>query len=205
MPHAPAHSRSTTEKAQREVAGSTPRPAGPQRRRRCARRADAALHRLRPAEGQLLLHRRRRVRGSDPGRPDRSLQGGARLSLRQGDVVPELRRALHHAPDHHRHQDGDSLQARAAEHVRLLQPDAGRPGGLRRDARRRARRARASTTRSSASSRPRSSRASFSRSARASRSSSPTRCASTSRASPTSRWPRSSAATRRRSTTPSSA
>ena len=31
--------------------------------------------------------------------------------LRQGDVVPELRRAVHHPPDHHRDQDGDPVQA----------------------------------------------------------------------------------------------
>ena len=40
-----------------------------------------------------FLRRRRRGRPG-PGGADRSLQGGARLPSRQGDVVPELRRAL---------------------------------------------------------------------------------------------------------------
>ena len=71
--------------------------------------------------------------GGDVGRPqpggaDRPLQGGAGLPRRQGDVVPQLRRALHHPPDHHRDQDRDPLQARAAQHVRLVQPDTGGSG-----------------------------------------------------------------------------
>ena len=55
-----------------------------------------------------------------------------RLPPRQGDVVPELRGALRDAADHHGDQDGDPLQALAAQHVRLVQPHAGRPGLRRR-------------------------------------------------------------------------
>ena len=42
-----------------------------------------------------------------------------------------LRRALRDAADHHGDQDGDPLQARAAQHVRLVQPHTGgaRPDG----------------------------------------------------------------------------
>ena len=44
-------------------------------------------------------------------------------------VVPQLRRALRDAADHHRDQERDAVQALAAEHVRLVQPHARRPGG----------------------------------------------------------------------------
>ena len=71
-----------------------------------------------------LLPRRRRQRRPPPGRADRPLQGGARLPRRQGDLVPQLRRALRDPADHHGDQDGDALQARAAQHVRLVQPHA---------------------------------------------------------------------------------
>ena len=146
------------------------------------------------------------VGGPRPGGPDRPLQGGPRLPRRQGDLVPELRRALRDAADHHRDQDGDPLQAPAAEPVHLVQPHAGGSGlGGRVHARRRAP--------GPVDERPvrvrdldaRSCRASSSRSAPASRGSRPRRCAATSRASPTRRWRTSSAATARRSTTPSSA
>ena len=52
--------------------------------------------------------------------------------LGQGDVVPLVRRALRHPADHHRDQVGDALQARPAEHVRLVQPHAGGSGHRRR-------------------------------------------------------------------------
>ena len=56
--------------------------------------------------------------------------------------------ALRDAADHHGDQDGDALQALAAQHVRLVQPHAGRPGlGRRVHARRRAARARPCTSR----------------------------------------------------------
>ena len=139
----------------------------------------------------------------DPGRADRPLQGCARLPPRQGDLVPQLRRALRHAPDHHGDQDRYSLQALAAEHVRLVL-----------DTRRRARTPTRTCTLGDAlpgpsvddpldlrdldrgAAEPR-----VLASAPGSRSSRPTRCSSTSRAPPTRRWRRSSAATRRRSTT----
>ena len=170
---------------------------------------DALIRRytgLRPPEGELVLPRRRRRRGPRPGGADRPLQGGARLPLRQGDVVPQLRRALRHAADHHRDQDRDPLQARAAEHLRLVQPHAGRPGVRRRlHARRRAprpgrRRPVGLRDLDRGAAEPR-----LLRSAPGSRRSRPTRCASTSTACRTRRWPSSSAATRRRSTTRSSA
>ncbi len=148
--------------------------------------ADPPLPRFRPAEGELVLPRRRRRRRPGAGGPHRPLQGGARLPLRQGDVVPLVRRALRHAPDHHGDQDRDPLQARAAQHVRLVQPHAGRPGRRRRCTLGDALPAPRSTTRRCASSRP--------RSCRASRLPGPTLspleagcCASTSRASRTRR------------------
>ena len=172
---------------------------------RGARHADPALHAVRPAEGKRLLPRRRWQRRPDPGGADRPLQGGARLSARQGDVVPLLRRALRDPPDHHGDQERDALQALAPQQLRLVQPHAcgsgprrrlhargrpagigrQRPGGLRH------------LDRGAAEPRrlPRGRRC---------RSSSRTRSVSTSRAARTSRWPRSSGATRRRSTTRSS-
>ena len=69
---------------------------------------------------------------------DRPLQGRPRFPHRQGDLVPQLRGALHHAPDHHGDQGRDPLQAPAAERLRLVQPDARGPGGRRLHARRRA-------------------------------------------------------------------
>ena len=99
----------------------------------------APLPGVRAAQGELVLPRRRRRGRPDPGGDDRPLQGGARLPLRQGDVVPQLRRALRDPADHHGDQDGHPLQARAAQHLRLVQPHAGRPGhGGRVHARRRA-------------------------------------------------------------------
>ena len=171
-----------------------------------ARRADAPLPRLRPAEGELVLPRRRRRRRSHPGGDDRALQGDPRLPARQGDVVPLVRRALRHPPDHHGDQVCDPLQARPAEHVRLVQPHARRTGRRGRvHARRRAARPVDRRPVGPRRSRPRSSRRSSAASARASRGSSPRRSGSTSTATRTSRWPRSSAATARRSTTRSSA
>ena len=67
-------------------------------------------------------------RGPGAGGPDRPLQGDARLPRRQGDVVPLVRRAVRDAADHHGDQDRDALQARAAEHLRVVLADAGRPG-----------------------------------------------------------------------------
>ena len=58
-----------------------------------------------------LLHRRRRSRRPRAGGPRRPLQGDPRLPRRQGHDVPLVRRALHHPPDHHRHQDGHAAQA----------------------------------------------------------------------------------------------
>ena len=40
-------------------------------------------------------------------------------------LVPQLRGALHHAPDHHRGQDRDAQQAHAAERLRLVLGHAG--------------------------------------------------------------------------------
>ena len=54
-------------------------------------------------------------RGSDPGGPGRPLQGGARLPHRPRVELPQLRGALHHAPDHHRGEDRDPQQAHAAQ------------------------------------------------------------------------------------------
>ena len=155
--------------------------AGPDRRRAQRGRAgdgraDPPLPRIRPAQGELVLPRRRRRQRPRPGGPGRALQGGARLPLRQGDLVPLVRRALHHPPDHHGDQDRDPVQARAAQHLRLVQPYAGRPGSRRRlHARATRSRARPSTTRRRASSPPTSSRACSSALARPCRRSSP-RC-----------------------------
>ena len=52
------------------------------------------------------------------------LYKAVRDSRRQGDLLSQLRRALRDAADHHGDQDGNALQARAAEHVRLVQPHA---------------------------------------------------------------------------------
>ena len=41
-------------------------------------------------------------------------------------LVPQLRRAVHHAPDHHRGQDRDAQQAHAAQRLRVVQRDPGR-------------------------------------------------------------------------------
>ena len=79
-----------------------------------------ALQRVRPAQGVVVLPRRRRQRGSDPGGPDRALQGDPRLPLRPRVELPQLRRAVHHAPDHHGRQDGDAQQALAAQPLRLV-------------------------------------------------------------------------------------
>ena len=51
-------------------------------------------------------------------------------------LVPQLRRALHHAPDHHRGQDRDAQQAHAAQRLRVVLRHAGRRDRLRADARR---------------------------------------------------------------------
>ena len=129
----------------------------PSRATRRLRPDRAPVLRLRPAEGLVVLPRRRRLRRPHPGGPRRPLQGRARLPHRPRVELPQLRGALHHAPDHHRGQDGDAQQAHAAE------PATSRS----RDARRRARatasrrstrssRARPSTTRSTRSSPPRS-------------------------------------------------
>ena len=67
--------------------------------------------------------------GPHPGGPDRPLQGGPRLPRRPRGLVPLVRRALRHAPDHHRDQDGGPQQALAAEHLRLVQPHARRRSG----------------------------------------------------------------------------
>ena len=215
----PLRHRSQEERPWPAVSPHRPNPAGaepararrPPARRACPKRrlgrhgrAHPPLHRLRPAEGQLVLPRRRRVRRPQPGGADRPLQGGARLPRRQGDLVPELRRALHHPPDHHGDQDGDPLQARAAQHVRLLQPDpAGQDDG--------------ECTLGDALPGPgvddpavcvistQELQSLVFCLGTGSRRSSRTPSASTSRATPTRRWPRSSAATRRRSTTRSSA
>ena len=63
-------------------------------------------------------------------------------------LVPQLRRAVHHAPDHHRGQDGDPQQAHAAERLRVVLRDAGRRERVRADARRDAARLDRRTTRS---------------------------------------------------------
>ena len=52
--------------------------------------------------------------------------------------LPQLRRALHHAPDHHRGQDLDAQQAHPAERVRVVLADAGGGRGRRRSDPRRA-------------------------------------------------------------------
>ena len=51
-------------------------------------------------------------------------------------LVPQLRGALHHAPDHHRGQDRDAQQAHAAQRLRVVLRHAGRRQRLRADARR---------------------------------------------------------------------
>ncbi len=94
------------------------------------------LPRLRPSQGLLLLPARRRVRRPDPGGPARPLQGDPRLPHRPRVELPQLRRALHHPPDHHRGQDRDPQQAHAPQPVRLLQPDPGRGRRLRHHPRR---------------------------------------------------------------------
>ena len=176
------------------------RPPRPERRPDRARRADPPLHRLRAPQGELVLHRRRRVRRPDPGGPDRPLQGCPRLPLRQGDVFPELRRALHHPSDHHGDQGRDPLQALAAQHLRLVQPDTGRPGRVGLHARRRAPWPGVDDPAICAISTEELQSLVFV-SAPASRRPRATRSASTWRGCRTKRWPRSSAATRRRSTT----
>ena len=59
-------------------------------------------------------------RRPDPGGPRRALQGDPRLPHRPRVLVPQLRGAVHHAPDHHRGQDGDPQQAHAAQRLRLV-------------------------------------------------------------------------------------
>ena len=89
-------------------------------------------------------------------RAGRPLQGDPRLPHGPRVVVPQLRGALHHAPDHHRGEDGDPQQAHAAQRLRLVLLDA---GGRHATASRRSTRccpARRSTTRSTRSSPPRS-------------------------------------------------
>ena len=66
------------------------------------------------------------TRGPHPGGPGRPLQGDPRLPLRPRVVVPQLRGALHHAPDHHRGQDRDAQQAHAAQRLRVVLGHAGR-------------------------------------------------------------------------------
>ena len=102
----------------------------PSRRRtdRRLRRDRPPLPRLRPPQGLVLLPARWGDRRPDPGRPARPLQGDSRLPHRPRVELPQLRRALHHPPDHHRGEDGDPQQAHAAQPVRLLQPDAGGGG-----------------------------------------------------------------------------
>ena len=116
----------------------------------------APLLRLRPPEGLVVLPRRRRQRRPHPGGARRPLQGDPRLPLRPRVELPQLRRALHHAPDHHGGEDGDAQQAHAAEPVRLVLEHAGEraPTASRRSTR--SSRARRSTTPSTRSSPPRS-------------------------------------------------
>ena len=52
--------------------------------------------------------------------PRRALQGDPRLPHRPRVLVPQLRGALHHAPDHHRGEDGDAQQAHAAQRLRVV-------------------------------------------------------------------------------------
>ena len=105
------------------------------------------------------------------------------------------------APDHHRDQDSDPLQARAVEHVRLVLPDTCRPGVRGRlHARRRPSRPgrqRALDLRDLDRGAPEPRLLSRQPGCR---SSSRIRSASTSRARPTRRWPWVSGATPRRST-----
>ena len=168
-------------------------------------RADPPLHLVRPAEGELVFPRRRRLRGSDPGGSRRSLQGRARLpadketSFRSfaelcvtRQIITAIKTATRfkHAPLNtyvsFSHtpagQDGDDCTLGDA----LPGPGGQRPVGA------------GDLDRGAAGARrlPR---------RRRSRRSRPTRCASTSKARRTSRWRRISAATRRRSTTPCSA
>ena len=84
------------------------------------RQAGQALPLVRAPEGVLVLPGRRRQRGPHPGGPGRPLQGDPRLPLGPRVVLPQLRRALHHAPDHHRGQDGHAQQAHAAQRLRLV-------------------------------------------------------------------------------------
>ena len=93
------------------------------------------LLRLRPAQGLLVLPRRRRRRRPHPGGPRGPLQGDPRLPHRPRVELPQLRRALHHAPDHHGRQDGHAQQAHAAEPVRVVLLDARRHRRRRADAR----------------------------------------------------------------------
>jgi hypothetical protein len=129
--------------------GSSARHEGPERKSARPGRPHAPLHRVRAPQGELVLPRRRRQRRSHPGGHDRPLQGSTGLPTRQGDVVPQLRRATSRSATR---LPGRSRTATA----RSATPSRGR----------------ASTTRRSASSRPRSCRASSSRSARACRRSS---------------------------------
>ena len=68
-------------------------------------------------------YRRRRLGGFDPGGPDRALQGGSGLPLDKETSFRSFAE-LHHAADHHGDQDGDALQALAAQHLRLVLTDA---------------------------------------------------------------------------------
>ena len=90
------------------------------------RPARPPLLRLRPSQGLVVLPRRRRQRRPDPGGPRRPLQGDPRLPHRSRVELPQLRGAVHHAPDHHGGEDGHAQQARAAEPVRLVLLDARR-------------------------------------------------------------------------------
>ena len=102
---------------------------GTERRRVGDGHDSPSVSRFRAAQGELVLSRRRRFQRSHPGGPGRPVQGRSRLPRRQGNVVSVIRGAVHHPPDHHRDQDRDPFQARAAEHVRVVQPHARRPGG----------------------------------------------------------------------------
>ena len=59
-------------------------------------------------------------RGPHPGGPGRPLQGDPRLPHRPRVELPQLRRAVHHAPDHHGRQDRHAQQAQPPEPVRVV-------------------------------------------------------------------------------------
>ena len=109
------------DRVRRRVPGRA-RQAGQARR---LRQDGPPLPRVRAPQGVVVLPGGRRLRRPDPGGPGRPLQGDPRLPARPRVELPELRRALHHPPDHHRRQDGDPQQAHAAQLLRVVQPDAG--------------------------------------------------------------------------------